>query len=336
MNTKLEPKRILISRTDSIGDVMLSFPMCAWIKEKFPSCELLFLGKSYTKAIIESYSVIDQFIDVQDLEDKPVLEKVQFLRALKIDTFIHVFPNKELANLAKRAKISNRIGTSHRTYHLLTCNHRINFSRKNSTLHEAQLNFKLLKPLGCTKVPTFDELNNYLTYFEAPQVTLPSELTSFLNTTRKKVILHAKSQGSAMEWGLDNFKTLALKLVDVGCDVIYTGTENEGKLIRDFIPKSTHVLDTTGLLSLPQLIRLIQESDALVACSTGPLHISGFLNKKAIGLFSPRRPIHPGRWQPLGQNSRSLVFDDSCPTCKKKKSCNCIHNITPERILDAI
>jgi heptosyltransferase III len=336
MNTKLEPKRILISRTDSIGDVMLTFPMCAWLKEKYSSCEIFFLGKSYTQAIIESFSAIDHFVDINELEDKPVLEKVQFLRALKLDAFIHVFPDKILASLAKRAKIPHRVGTSHRAYHLLTCNHRINFSRKNSILHEAQLNFKLLKPFGCNKIPTWEELNVYTSCFKAPTVELPLALKTFLSRNDKQVILHPKSQGSAMEWGLDNFNELAKKFIALGYGVIFTGTEKEGEMFRHSLPASTEVFDSTGSLSLPQLICLIQKTDVLVACSTGPLHIAGFLNKRTIGLFSPRRPIHPGRWRPLGTLSVALVYDEACPVCKKKKVCNCIHNITPERVMDAI
>ena len=59
----LTNKRIIISRTDSIGDVMLTLPLCAWIKEKFPSAHLIFLGNSYTHPVINCFQPIDQFAD---------------------------------------------------------------------------------------------------------------------------------------------------------------------------------------------------------------------------------------------------------------------------------
>jgi len=40
----------------------LTFPMCSWIKKEFPEVELIYLGKEYTKPVIESCSVIDKFI----------------------------------------------------------------------------------------------------------------------------------------------------------------------------------------------------------------------------------------------------------------------------------
>ena len=89
-------------------------------------------------------------------------------------------------------------------------------------------------------------------------------------------------------------------------------------------------------LNLNQLICLISSCEALVACSTGPYHIAGISGIKAIGLFSPRKPIHPGRWKALGDKSVALVFDSSCSNCKKGKVCSCIENISVQSVLSSI
>jgi len=59
----LNKQTILISRTDSIGDVCLTLPICAALKQKFPSARIVFLGKSYTQAIIESCPAVDEFLN---------------------------------------------------------------------------------------------------------------------------------------------------------------------------------------------------------------------------------------------------------------------------------
>ena len=87
-----------------------------------------------------------------------------------------------------------------------------------------------------------------------------------------------------------------------------------------------------GKLSLDELIAFILACDGLVAASTGPLHIAAALGKRAIGLFSARKPIHPGRWAPLGIQSESLVFDQDCVKCRKKEHCDCINKIPVEHI----
>lgn len=325
----LDGKRIIISRTDSIGDVMLTFPICAWIKKNFKETEIIFLGKGYTRSVVEAYEHIDRFVDWNDYLNTPKTDKIQWFRALEADAIIHVFPDKEIAALAKKARIPVRVGTSHRAYHLVTCTHWVNFTRKNSELHEAQLNHELLRPFGLNEIPSLDEIVGETEAFKVPKVELPKEFADLNNF----VILHPKSQGSAMEWPIDKYMSLANRLNEDKYKVVFTGTEKEGALFRKEIP--SFAIDSTGKLSLDELMVLISKAKALVACSTGPLHIAGYEGVKAVGLFSPRKPIHPGRWKALGKNVNILVKED-CPVCKQKGDCDCITQITVEDVLEKI
>ncbi len=328
--------RIIISRTDSIGDVMLTLPMCVWLKINIPNATLIFLGRGYTQAIVACFSVVDEFIDWKFIENLPTSQRSETLKELKADAIIHVFPNKDIAALAKKARIPMRIGTSHRSFHLLSCSHRLNFSRKNSALHESQLNFELLKPLGLTAIPSMEEVMSMTSAFKVEQCALPDNIAGLLEKNNKTVVLHPKSQGSALEWSLESYLKLANELVAKGYTVYFTGTEQEGDLFRSSLPINDNIIDLTGKLSLKELIYFISQVKNLVACSTGPLHIAGFLGVRAIGLFSPRKPIHPGRWQPLGTNVRVLLHDPNCPICKRKKSCQCIQEISVDSVLTEI
>ena len=328
----MKPANILISRTDSIGDVLLTLPFCAWLKNQFPTAKLTFLGRNYTQSVIESFTVIDSFIALEQLNNQPTLEKVNQLKAF--DCIIHVFPNKEIASLAKKAKIPIRIGTSHRLFHLLTCNKKVDFTRKNSDLHEAQLNFELLKPLGLKEIPSFASIQDAGVNFKVQATELPLEIASL--DFKNVVILHPKSQGRAIEWPIEKYIELALELVKAGKTVCFTGTENEGVLFRDLLPKNAAIIDTSGKLTLQQLQLLISKSYALVACSTGPYHIAGLCGIKAIGLFSARKPIHPGRWKALGKNAVALVYDENCTSCKSKNACVCIQSISVEKVMQQL
>lgn len=329
-------KRIIISRTDSIGDVMLTLPMCVWLKNSIKDVELIYLGRGYTQPVIDCFTVIDEFVDWKTIESLPTSQRTEALKELHADAIIHVFPNKDIASLAKKARIPMRIGTSHRSFHLLTCSHRLNFSRKSSNLHEAQLNFELLRPFGLEEIPTLEEVIEMTSDFKVNATKLPDVVESVLSQTDKTVILHPKSQGSAIEWPLESYIALAKTLVEKGYTVFFTGTDAEGELFRKQLPKSDKIIDVSGKMTLEQMIYFISKVKNLVACSTGPLHIAGFTGIRAIGLFSPRRPIHPGRWQALGPKVSILVNDPNCPTCKKKKDCLCIQDITVERVLAEI
>lgn len=329
-----EVKRILISRTDSLGDVMLTLPSIAALKEHLPNVKIVFLCKRYTAELIEHYSLVDELVISDELEQLSPFEQIERVRELRLDAVVHVFPKKWIAQLMKKAKVPVRIGTSHRIFHWLTCTDLPSFTRKKSPLHEAQLNFKLLSYFGINEVPSWEFLHSTTTYFQAKNADLPNELHDLLN--QKYVILHPKSQGSALEWPLEKYVQLCDDLLESGFTVLFTGTQKEGDIFRDKLPEHKKCIDTTGKLSLTQLIRVIASADALVACSTGPLHIAGFCGIKAVGLYSSRKPIHPGRWKPLGEYAQALVFDESCVSCSTEKQCLCITQISKEKVLECI
>ena len=68
---QLPPQNIIISRTDSIGDVILTLPVSAVLKNYFPGVKIGFIGKSYTRPVIEACKFIDEFIDREDFLNNP-------------------------------------------------------------------------------------------------------------------------------------------------------------------------------------------------------------------------------------------------------------------------
>ncbi len=302
----LNNKTVVISRTDSIGDVILTLPLCAWIKQEFPLASIIFLGKKYTQPVLECFPSIDVIKFWDDLNSKSDREIISEIQSWNVDVFVHVFPNKRIAKMARKAKIPMRIGTSHRAYHLFNCNVRPNFTRKNSDLHEAQLNFKLFEDFGLANVPGLEQVLHWVSAFKS-RSTLPEVLRELLNTERNKVILHPKSQGSAVEWPLEKYIELAIELVNKNYRVYFSGTENEGTLFREQLPENDNIIDVSGKMSLAEFITFIDQVDALAACSTGPLHIAAVLQKHALGLFTTVRPMHPGRWSPIGRNTEIII-----------------------------
>jgi heptosyltransferase-3 len=292
------PKTFLVSRTDAIGDVVLTLPLCGWLKQHIAGARVIFLGKTYTRAIIESCPDVDVFLNWEDLQALPAAGQAAQLRQHRIDAVLHVFPHRHIARLCRKAGIPWRIGSRSRWFHWLTCSHLVALSRRHSLLHESQLNLKLLEPLGLRQLPALSTLPAYLHLAAAP---LPAPLQAWLLPGRPHVLLHPKSQGSAREWDLEKFGLLARLLHQRGYQVFVSGTSQEQALIKDWLAANRdYVTDLTGKLTLPQLLSFIGACDGLVAASTGPLHLAAALGIHALGLFPPMRPIHPGRWAPIG------------------------------------
>jgi ADP-heptose:LPS heptosyltransferase len=299
--------KILISRTDSIGDVILTLPLAGILKKYIPGCQIVFLGQTYTQPVVNLSKHIDGFINYKELSALDFEAQVAEIKKHGFDVAIHVFPKKPIAQLIYKARIKTRIGTSHRWYHWLTCNKLLHFSRKNSNLHEAQLNIKLLAPLGIKKSLSIAEIANL--YGFQCNFLLKGEHKKLLSSGKKNIILHPKSKGSAVEWGLENFAQLILLLPPEKFNIFISGTEDEGKLFRkQLIEPFPQVQDMSGKFSLEEFIAFIGQSHAMIAASTGPLHIAAALGVFAVGLFPPHKPIHPGRWQPIGKHTKILLL----------------------------
>jgi ADP-heptose:LPS heptosyltransferase len=327
----MTPGTIIISRTDSIGDVVLTCPVAGFLKEKFPGCRIIFLGQSYTKPIISACDYVDDFIDWSMLKREEEKNRVKIIKETGADAIVHVFPVKDIAVMAYKARIPVRIGTTGRLYHLTTCNRLVPLSRRHSSLHESQLNLKLLRPFDITSCFSLPEIGEH--YGLSVKENLPDHFKNLFSGDKFNLILHSLSKGSSREWGLDNYRKLIEILPNDLFTIFITGTEDEGVRIKDMLNGNRpHVTDLTGKLTLTGLISLIGASDGMVAASTGPLHIAAALGKYAIGLYPPIKPLHPGRWAPVGKHTSYIVKNQKCNSCRHKIRCQCIENIQPEEV----
>jgi ADP-heptose:LPS heptosyltransferase len=60
------PKRILIVRFSSIGDIVLTFPVVAAIKSLFPNCKIHYVTKKNFKVLLEACPAIDEVFLLED------------------------------------------------------------------------------------------------------------------------------------------------------------------------------------------------------------------------------------------------------------------------------
>lgn len=356
-------QHIVLSRTDAIGDVVLSLPLAGWLKQVAPHIKISFLGRSYTEDLIKTCPSVDQFLNWDQLKTFSFSEKDNFFLEEAIDMVIHIFPVKEIASFFKRGGVQWRVGTSHRVFHWWTCNRLPSFNRKNSDMHESQLNFELLRatfediPKEFCKGISLNDLSKNLV-LEVEETSLDPIFLGLniigeessnqkivdkkivkQNLSRKKIIVHPGSHLSAKNWPLEVYMQLIAELLKYEhVDIFLTGTEKEGEIFRPYFKGlSPHVFDVSGKMSLKEFMGFIKSCDAFFASSTGPLHIASALGLYTYGLFTPLRPTHPGRWAPLGEHT--YVFVDNrinCTRCRSQKICECILNIHPTSVASKI
>ena len=301
-------KRVLVCRTDAIGDVTVSLPIAGYLKSVNVDVEVDFLTRGYAAPVARAAKNVDRVL-VSDAEG--VLDFSVY------DAAILAFPDAEVARALKRAGVPIRVGTGRRWPFARFVNVRNGASRKTSGKHEAWHGLDLARTMhpapGWCKpgldVP--DDPNVWHGWaaltaepWEQVQAKIPGS-DQWLAQDRPNVILHAGSNNSATNWAIDDYiKCMEVLNGEVGaCRVIWTGTAEEGRALKGRLGAANDAVDTTGQLTLDQLMSLIAASDGLIASSTGPLHIAAGLGTPCVGLYAKQAPMWPERWHPIGTHA---------------------------------
>ena len=320
----LVKKRIIIAKVNQIGDVTFSLPLASAIKRAEPTATIIFLGRGYTKELIEAYGDVDEFANWDEL-------KHTGLSGLKADIILNITQDTMTYQAGCTAGIPVRIGTLRKKATWLTCTHWVNFSRNNSLLHETQLDMKFLKPLGLKWEYTLPEIVS-LRNFKPIRRTSP--FLELLSSSKFNLILHPKTRGNHQEWPVEHFQALINRLPKERYNIFITGSTEEG---THRFNDSVHNL--TGKTSLNDLVELIAYADGLIAASTGPVHLAANLNKWTLGLYTQRKPQYACRWGPIG-NHKVMVRTAPmyCIYCKKNRMdiCECLSSILPDEVFKVI
>jgi ADP-heptose:LPS heptosyltransferase len=334
-------QHVLICRTDNIGDVVLTLPLASYLRLTFPTLKIGFLCRRYAAALVRQCDAIDYVLESETL-DGPLEHASTTLRDSGVDTIIFAKPDRRIGAAAKRAGVVNRIGTSHRLFHWMYCNRLAHFSRVKSPLHEAQINFALLRPLGIDVTPSLEGIVP-LYRVQAPPLT--TAIATLLGRSDSAVphfnlMIHPKSNGNGREWPSDHFVALAQQLqAQPDIRLWITGSEGEGRWLEAHAPAllaQPNVMNLCGLLSLPELMAVIGVADGVVASGTGPLHVAAALGRRTLGLFPPLRPVHSGRWGPIGLQAQSLESTTPCSGCRDPGDCACMRRIAPATVAQVV
>lgn len=302
MIKKEEIKNILVTRTDNLGDMILTLPLINEIRRLFPGAGIFFMIKNYTSLLLKDYPGINGLIIADDF--KGMSEKIKCFKKNKIDLAINVKPEFDLALAFFLSGIKYRIGTAYRWYSFLY-NLKVHEHRKYSVKHESEYNLNLLKTF-------FDEtkIENkfHFSYSEEEKNSINKKISGLLD--KKYVIIHPGSRGSARDLPLSKMAEFTDKILKEFPDyeVVLTGT-NEDRHSTEFLFRKSEndyknrLNDLTGRLDLKELMILIDNSKLFVSNSTGPIHIAGALNKNIIGFYPNNKIMSEVRWKPLSSNA---------------------------------
>lgn len=298
--------KILISRTDGIGDLLLTTPLMHEIKAKYPSVKLTVLASKYAAGLLLNNPGVDSTVIYDKNNFKAALAAV---KAEKFDVVVAAYPRPELAWLFFMAGIPLRYGTASRWYSFLY-NKPVWMSRKKSEKSEADYNLmsagKLLDEVKAVKEYYFiteEEKQNAVKYLK--QKGLPKDF----------IIIHPGSKGSAWNLSEQAYSKLADELLKNNYTLFLTGGNPEKPMlhrIADSIIKRNKLYIMDEELSMREFGAVISQAAVLISGSTGPMHMAAALGVKTLSFFPPDSiaAMRPLRWAALG-NKQVIIQPDA-------------------------
>ena len=308
---KKKLSRVLFIRSDNMGDVILTTPAVVALKKTHPSVEIIFALKANNVDLVKANPNISEVIPYDDDNYKGFLgffrlwKKIAQYRFQVVVAFYSTF---HLALLVFLVRIPHRVSSLVKWWSFIFFNKGIRQYRSEVEMHEAEYNLQLLKDLNIPMLKAKFKTALYLdqdmkekgkTFFQ----------THGLVNLYKTVAIHPGSAGSALNCPKEHYIKLGKK-ISKQYNVLITGGPNEEDLVNNIFneisqkhhydSKTPNISKYVGKKGMGELMGVLNQCHAMVAPSTGPMHMAVALRKKVVTMFSPIRVQSALRWGPYG------------------------------------
>ncbi|MBK7158194.1 MAG: glycosyltransferase family 9 protein [Ignavibacteria bacterium] len=334
-------KRILIVRTDRVGDVVMITPMIRELRKTFPDSFIATLTTSNTKDILLNNPYLDLTI-TDDKEKNSFLKVVKEIRKHKFTDGLLVMPTERAAYQMFLGGIKNRIGVGRKLYEVITFMKSVSRNKYIPLRHEADYCMDLARKIGVKTENIIPEI--FLTGEEISE-TKNFFLNNGINNDEFKIIVHTGSKNSSPNWSEDKYleliKGILKKYNSKKIKIILTALEmSDGFLNSINNLKNPSIVDLSGKVnSLRHLINTVYCSDFIVVSSTGPAHLADALGKKGIVIYCKRRMSCVKHWGTQSMKICDLeVSEEHCSKfCSSDKEiCDIENGVSVDEVLKNI
>lgn len=330
--------RILVVRLDRIGDVALSFPAVAAIRQKYPRARICWLVRPVARELAERCPDSDEVLEYDYASEgrhrglTGAWDLVRQLRRRRFDMAFALHATFRSHAVAALAGVPYRAGYAAKGGWLLT--HRIADLRRDGYQHESRYTQDVVRALG---VPPTDAIPGLVLYEEDQRAAAELLRAAGLDPDRSYAVFHAGSSSVSKCWPRESFAELASMLASVhGLQIVWVGDASSRPVhawLAERIPGSG---DLTGRTSIPVLGALCRAAAVVVSNDSGPAHIAAASGGRVISLFGRKeKGLSERRWSPMGPNTRALRKDVGCVVCLADRCTigfECLRQLTPQSV----
>ena len=337
--------KILIARTDAMGDTILTLPMAALIKKRIPGAQVAFVVAPPSLPLLENHPYVDRVWSLGVGGGGGGLLQRQAFAQWQPTHYFYVGGGQLPSLFACYKKVPFRGGLLSRWPTFILLNRGVRQRRSLEGRHESLYNLRLLQDLA-------GDVREEEVLDFPPAVTLAPEESKQGQAEwramggggggggRDGIFIHPGMRtAQEITWPTKNYAHLIERLQREHpgrLDFVISYTPRDGAYIdrlkaalrgkRGGDDNPIIYLDGSQK-GLRHSMRILAQTKVFIGPSTGPTHLANVLGVKTIGLYPPLKNLSPQRWGPFYRDDPSrtqiltLSSDSSSPSVAQVAQC---------------
>src|SRR5208283_788566 len=326
------PRKLLIIKPSSLGDVVHSMPFLNVMRESFPAAEIHWVIARGLEGFLDSHPMVQKLWVInkdhwKKIKKIPVnvSEIRTLIGALKSECYDIVIDLQGLLRsglLTAATKAPLRLGFSEaREGSRIFYTHKINGDRD---MHAVDRYLKIAAAMGC---------DTGTVAFPMPLVKESPAIRQLKQETGDYAVLAPGARWKTKLWPAERFGQLC-SLFSIKSIII--GGRADAALAEDVLLHAEgKAVSMAGKTDIKEMISLIREARFMVTNDSGPMHIAAAYGVPVAALFGPTSPVRTG---PYGSGHVIIKTANDCAPCYKRNCRNirCMSSISVEEVYERI
>ena len=325
---------ILLIQLKRIGDLILTTPAIAALREKFPHASISLVVSAAVKDLLPAIAGIDKVYEVRGKTDD-ALDWIA-LSFGKFDYCLDFTRNDRSSFLTFLSGARKRITADHpnlrtklraRSYNELV-------DAPVGFLHTVDYHLALLKPLGIE-----DASRTIRLHLPEDAVAKAEQLLSAAGVEGDFVCFHPGSARAEKFWEATRWaETIDHCAGATGMACVVTGGRSsieQAQIAAIQAAARSRPIDLSGKTNLLSLAALVRKARLLVTVDSAPMHFAAAWNTPQVVLFGPTNPFH---WHPRSESAIVLLGGAEGPVTEfnPKQRAVAMNQISTEAVINAM
>jgi lipopolysaccharide heptosyltransferase I len=319
------PRRILLIKPSSLGDIVHALPVLAALRDAFPSAYIAWLVSSGFVSLLTGHPLLNEVIPFDRRRfgrmlqsPRILLDFLSFLRGLRRRRFDLVIDLQGLVRsgfMAWASGARRRVGFADaRELAWLFYTRRIRVPPQK--LHAVDRNVSILTALDLeTAAPNFP-LALGLEEEAAARMRL-HDAAQGADVSRYIAVLPGARWESKL-WPVAHWAALLSELHAAGAPpaVLLGAADDRARADAIRAACTAPLIDLVGRTSLRELTALLAAAERVICQDSGPMHLAAALGRPLVAIFGPTDARRTG---PYAQHVRVVTAPIECAPCQRRR-----------------